>query len=136
VIIWLILIASFIAGIFVMVTGKLKTSKRRQITGRKAAFVGIGFIVLPIFVLAATFSGIAISRWAGNTTESADTHGNIAGVLLLTFVAILFARNVKWLSEPIIAIRLKPNSGDRKTGLFHNDEMSETITEIDAERRS
>jgi Na+/phosphate symporter len=112
VIIWLILIASFIAGIFVMATGKLKTSNRRQITGRNATFVGIGLIVIPIFVLAATFSGIAISRWAGSTTESADTHGNIFGVLLLSFVAILFARNVKRLSEPIIAIRSKPNSDD------------------------
>jgi Na+/phosphate symporter len=119
--IWLILIASFIAGIFVMVTGKLKTSSRRQITGRNATFVGIGLMVVPIFVLAATLLGITISRWAGSTLESADTHGNIFGVLLMSSIAILFARNVKRLSEPMIAIRSKPNSDDGLTDLFRND---------------
>ena len=118
-----------------MATGKLKTSNRRQITGRNATFVGVGLIVIPILVVAATFLGIAISRWAGSTRESADTHGNIFGVLLLSLVAILFAGNIKRLSEPIIPIRSKPNSDDGLTDLLRNDEANETITAIDAKRQ-
>ena len=119
-----------------MATGKLKTSNRRQITGRNAMFVGIGLVVSPILILAATYSGIAISRGVGSTAESADTHGNIFGVLLLSLVAILFARNVKRLSEPIIAVRSNPNSDFGLRDLFLNGEVDESITPTDTKRYS
>jgi hypothetical protein len=99
--IWLILIASFVAGIVVTITGKLNTSKRRHIIGRNARIVGVGMIALLPVVLFVTVSGTAFSLWLGSSPESADTYGNIAGVSVLSVIAIGFAANVKRLSVPM-----------------------------------
>lgn len=93
--IWAILLASFVAGVTVMLKGSLKVSQRRQIVGVTARRVGAGMLLLPFVVLAMTYGVMMASHAFGNTSETAATHGMIAGVLLISLAAIFLAANAK-----------------------------------------
>jgi MFS family permease len=97
----LVLIGSFLFGVTVIVNGKLKTSKRRQIVGRTATLVGLGLIVFPIVAFACGMLVGLISYRMGSSIDDADTHGNIALLAILSSSAIIFAANLKRLSVPI-----------------------------------
>jgi len=107
--IWIILLASFVGGVTVILKGSLKVSQRRQIVGATARRVGAGMVLLPFVVLAMTYGVMMASHGFGNTFETAATHGMIAGVLLISLAAIFLAANANRWSVPLQANAPRPD---------------------------
>ncbi|TVP96888.1 MAG: hypothetical protein EA381_16425 [Planctomycetaceae bacterium] len=114
--IWAILLASFVGGIVVILKGSLKVSQRRQMVGVAARRVGLCMVLLP-FVVFATLLGVMMASQAfGNTSETAVTHGHIAAVFLISLAAILLAANAKRWSVPMRVDESRPNTSSAAGG--------------------